>query len=668
MDGMMPPAAVTADLAQMLQGEHIAPMGPTLIETFGVDEQALLGRLIGYVMDAEDSTANARAEADKARRYKDGDQWTEEEKRILRQRRQPLVWNNVIARKVELLRGMERRGRSDPKAYPRTPSEENLADAATQVLRYVSDDQRYDVIRSAVFDNMLVEGFGGCEVIVEPDQVHGDYRVVINHIPWERLFYDPHSQHPGFSDAKYIGMMIWLDREDALDRYPDGDGALASTFEASRSDTYDDKPRMSWCDNQRSRVRVIQIWWKRRSDWWTATFTQGGFLEQPMRSPYEDRHGNAMCPIIMRSAHIGRDNDRFGVCRDFIPIQDSINKRESKLLHALSVNQLILEQGAVQDVEETRREANKPDGVIVHNPEMKLVIHKDTAEIQGQFQLLQYAIGQMNVQGPNASMGGKDPRELSGRAIIAQQAGGMVEHEPIADELRQHTHKVMESVWLRVRQFWSAERWIRVTDNDKNTRFVGINKRITLADELQAMPPDKAAMLAQRLMLRPGDPRLETVVRLENSLDQMDVDITVEEGPDSPTMQAEQFAQIMQLPREILQQFPPEFIIKASSLRNKDELVQMLKDHQTQQAAGQQQQQQAAQSMQQAQLAKLQADAADKIAQAKDRGAQSLVRLHNIAADHAEMGAQPTPMDVGMTGADAPAPTMPGPQPPAYMP
>ena len=640
MDGL---AAILPPMDDMLG----MPPPPSVFDVLGVDETRLLGRLLGYFREAEDASWEERAEAAKARRYKDGDQWTEAEKAVLRARKQPLVWNNIIGRKIDLYRGTERRARSDPKAYPRTPAEENLADAATQVLRYVCDDQRYDVIRSAVFDNRAVEGLGGCEVIVEPDPVHGDWRIVVNHIPYERLFRDPHARHPGFSDAKYLGMVIWQDYDDALDTYPDGFDALQATFEAARSDTYDDKPSYTWCDTSRRRVRTIQIWWKFRRDWYVASLTQGGFLELPMKSPYEDRHGDGMCPIVMRAGKMDQENRCFGLCRDMIPIQDSINKRESKLLHSLSVNQIILEQGAVDDVEHTRREANKPDGVIVKNPGADLVIHKDTAEIQGQFQLLQYSISQMNVQGPNASLAGKDPRELSGRAILAQQSGGMVEFEAFADEQRQHTHKVMEAIWLRVRQFWSAERWIRVTDEQKNVKFVGINRRVTLEEHLKEIPAEKAQATVQQLMLQPGDPRLQMVVRLENALDSLDVDITVEEGQDVPSLQAEQFAQLMGLPAEILSQLPPELIIRASSLRNKDQLIELLDEHQKQQEAGKQQALAAAQTMQQAQLAKVQADAADKLAAAKDKGAQSLVRLHGIAADHATMGAQPVVPGLG---------------------
>lgn len=650
-----------------------AATGPTIDSGWPGDLPELLERLIREFEDAEESSADARAEGERARDMTNGIQWTAEEIRILKQRRQPVVWNNIIGRKIELLRGLERRGRSDPEAYPRNPVDNVRADAATQALRYIADENRFDVVRSSVYDNMLVEGFGGAEVIVEEQQDGDGYDVVINQIPWERLYYDPHSQHPAFTDANYLGVVIWLDWDDALDRYPGCDDILGDTLDNSRSDTYGDKPGTAWGDTKRRRVRVVQHYWKKRKDWWMATFTKGGFLVDPVKSPYQDRHGNATCPIILRGAKIDRDNNRFSMVRDLIPLQEAINKRESKLLHSLSVNQLIIENGAVDDVDLTRKEASKPDGVIVKNRGFEFEIHKDQAEIQGQFELLQYSVAQMQMHGPNAAMSGKDPREMSGRAIIAQQSGGQLENEPMSDALRQWTHKIYEACWMRVRQFWTGPRWIRVTDSNKATQFVGLNHPVTIASllekldqsqplppQLQGMKPEDARAVQFGLQLPPNDPRLQMPIRIENDIGDMDCDITVEEGPDNPTMQAEQFQMIMQLPPQILVQLGPEFIIQASSLRNKAELVKLLEANQQKNAGAQQAQQQAQQAMQAAQVSKVQADAADKKASAMERmhgmavehatlpgdiaGAQAntLATVHSMAMDHAAMS-QPEP-------------------------
>lgn len=630
--------------------QRSAPQGPTIDaqQAWPGDIGDLLGKIVRDFEEAEWASTDARAEAERSRDFHDGRQWTAEEIQILRARRQPIVWNNVIGRKIELLRGLERRGRSDPEAFPRNPVNNVRADAATQALRYIADENRFDVIRSDVYDNMLVEGYGGAEVIVEEQRDGDGYDVVINQISWDRLYYDPHSRHKAFTDANYLGVVIWMDYDDALDKYPGCEDILNAMLAGSFSDTYDDKPFSSWCDAKRRRVRVIQHHWKKRQDWWTATLTKGGFLEEPMKSPYLDRHGNATCPLILRSARVDRDNNRFGVVRDLVPLQEEVNKRRSKLLHSLSVNQIIMEEGAVSDVDHTRREVAKPDGMIVVNRGFEFKIQKDEADIQGQMHLLQDTVEQMQVQGPNAAMSGKDPREQSGRAIIAQQSGGQMENEPMADSLRQWTHKIYEAAWMRVRQFWTGPRWIRVTDSDKNTQFVGLNRRVTIADllgqidrtqplpqQLQGLPPEDARAVQFGLQLQPGDPRLQMTVRVENDIGDMDCSITVEEGPDNPTMQAEQFQTIMQLPPQILMQFPPEFIIQASSLRNKDQLIKLLEAHQQSQAQAADAAKANQQAMQTAQVQKTQADAADKRAQA-------LERMHGIAVDHA-----------GQPGADA---------------
>jgi hypothetical protein len=149
-----------------------------------------------------------------------------------------------------------------------------------------------------------------------------------------------------------------------------------------------------------------------------------------------------------------------------------------------------------------------------------------------------------------------------------------------------------------------------------------------LPQQMQGLSPEDAQAVQFGLQLPPGDPRLQMTVRVENDIGDMDCSITVEEGPDNPTMQAEQFQTIMQLPPQILMQFPPEFIIQASALRNKDQLIKLLEQHQQSQAQAADAANANKQAMETAQVQKTQADAADKRAQAMER-------MHGIAVDHA---------------------------------
>ena len=48
---------------------------------------------------------------------------------------------NRIRRKIEWLKGLEVKQRTDPKAFPRTPKHVDGAESATDAIRYVCDDQ-----------------------------------------------------------------------------------------------------------------------------------------------------------------------------------------------------------------------------------------------------------------------------------------------------------------------------------------------------------------------------------------------------------------------------------------------------------------------------------------------------------------------------------------------
>ena len=335
------------------------------------DEQH--ARLVRWFEESEQACTDARTRSQRDRAYVDGDQWTRAEREALKSRGQPEISINYCRRKLDLLCGLERRARTDPKAFPRTPVEEDRADAATQALRYIADDNDFSVLRSRVFEEMLVEGFSGIEVGLEDDG-QGGAEIRLTHVPWDRIWYDPHSRQADFLDARYKGIVIWMDRDQLIETYPDAEDVIEGSFSTTGIGVteYGDRPDyLLWTDNQRVRCRVVQCHWSEAGDWWSATFTRGGYLAEPARSMFKDRRGKSACSLILQSAYIDQENNRYGMVRDLISLQDEINKRRSKALHLLSVHQVIAEKGAVADVDKARREVARPDGYVEIMPGMK---------------------------------------------------------------------------------------------------------------------------------------------------------------------------------------------------------------------------------------------------------------------------------------------------------
>ena len=167
---------------------------------------ASLDKLKRYFAESAYKTKEARQNSLTCLDYYDSDQFTSAERKVLADRKQPDITINRIKPAVNGIIGVVERGRSDPKAWPRNPGQEDAADAATDVLRFVADCQPLPSASSAiVFLDMLVPGIMAALVGVD-----GDKQVTITQIRWEEFFYDPQSRRADFKDGRYLGVCKWM--------------------------------------------------------------------------------------------------------------------------------------------------------------------------------------------------------------------------------------------------------------------------------------------------------------------------------------------------------------------------------------------------------------------------------------------------------------------------
>ena len=456
-------------------------------------------RFVEMFEASEQATDEARQNSELARDYYDNKQYTEEEVAELKKRGQPVIVDNVIAGKVNWLIGQEMATRTDPKGFPRTPQHEKGAEAVTDAIRFVCDNNDWDEKRSEVWKNLLVEGFGG--VNVGHVYKRRGPEITIKHIPWDRLFYDPHSRKPDFSDARYKGEVIWSDADELQKKHPklkdQIDGALNRTH--TLGETYEDRPtHQIWGDKERNRVRVVLMHYLEDGVWKWVKFSYGLVLDRG-ESQYVDEDGESLCPLIMESAYVDRENNRYGEVHKLISQQDEINKRRSKLLHMANSRQTMGEKGAIDSVKALKRELARPDGHVEYNPGVdgkrpfEIIPNADIAA--SQFALLQEAKESIRGMGATEALQGSADGD-SGRAVLAKQQGAMRAITPLTDRLHRFTLRVYEAIWMRVRQLWTEEKWIRVTDDEHNIKFVGLNRPVTLAEELQVLSSDAQKNMA----------------------------------------------------------------------------------------------------------------------------------------------------------------------------
>jgi hypothetical protein len=538
----------------------------------------ILGKCLRQFRDAFDASFYERERGQQCRDYYDGFQYTPEEIGVLKSRGQPVITANQIAPKVNTLIGFEKRARTDPKAYPRTPKHEKDAEGATDALRYIAQQQAFDQKRSNVAENMAIEGIGAV-CIGAKEKKNGEYDITVNLIHWDRFYRDPHSRERDFSDAGFMGEVIWMDQDDAIAEYPGKESIIQGSYTTGGDDTFgstfEDRPKWVWGDISQRRVRVLKHRWKEPGKgWMIGIMCRGGWLWGPKPSPYLNEDGDPCCDIEAVSAFVTTENDRYGPVWNWLTIQDEINKRRSKALHRLTMRGVVASKGAVDNRAAAKRELAKPDFFVEVNPESRFDIVDGLAPMQGEMQLLQEAKAELNTIGVNPSLQG-DARAPSGRAQELQQGAALSEYAIYFDALRNWSWRVYKAMWCRVRQYWDGQMWIRVTDDESNLRWVGINRPVTVGEEVTQLMQNQEPVPPNLMAMAQFNP--DAITRIENPVADLDVDIIVEDGPDTVTVQAEQFQMLVELKKADPMAIPTEMVIEASNLRNKDRILEHLK-------------------------------------------------------------------------------------------
>ena len=164
--------------------------------------------------------------------------------------------------------------------------------------------------------------------------------------------------------------------------------------------------------------------------------------------------------------------------------------------------------------------------------------------------------------GPNQQLIQQFGQNVSGRAANMLQQAGLAELGPFLKNFRMWKLQRYEAAWCAAQHYWTADRMLRVTGDQQVAQFMQIN----------------GVQLDQY-----GLPQLV------NMLGNIDVEIKVDEGPDTETVMGDVFDLLMALAQNNVP-VPPAVIIEASALpiSEKKKLTQMMNAARPGEAAGQQ--------------------------------------------------------------------------------
>lgn len=531
----------------------------------GVNPSVDLSAVKRMAQEALDMGSETRNRSLIAVQYYHKKQLTAEEKAALRRRKQPDIVINRIRPAVNGTLGVLQQGQTDPKAWPRTPQDEDSADVATKTLRFIADYNEFDDIRIEGARDFLIQ-----HAVASILGADDNGRVTIEIIAPEEFLFDPRSRREDFRDARYLGIAKWLYADELIALYPGGKESITAAIDAAPAIPVDaaleDRPTggQPWIDRRRRRLLVVEMYYREAGVWHRCVFHAGAILEAG-KSAYLDGDKKPSCPIVAQSCYVDDENVRYGVVYDMLDLQDEINKRRSKALHLMNTRLVRVGLNYADSPENARREASRPDGVLIGNPDDVDILKQDDMT-QGNLLMLQEAKAELERNGPNPAILGRQGEDTSGRAVLARQQAGLVELAIVFAGHESWERRVYKKAWEIAQQYWTAADFIRVTDDEGAPQFVGINQPV-MGQAVVGMDPTTGLAMIQ-----------PQVLGYDNALAEMSVDITLDSVPDTATLQQEQFAVLAELAKLYgPQEVPFDDMLMLSSISDKSKILERRK-------------------------------------------------------------------------------------------
>lgn len=487
------------------------------------------GRLMSHFLSELDIQAGSRAEMALDEAFYDSHQWDEEDARILRERGQEPMVLNVVSQSINWLIGSQKRARTDFRILPRRKSALMAAQTKTQILKYLSDVNKSPYSESDAFSEAVKAGVSWLESGIQ-DDTDGE-PIYDRHESWRNIICDSTTRERDANDARYIFRPKWIDVDHAASMFPNRAAQIEMAVDSWDNSQYGDtvfgddamdsveqyrdavagRPDPGAPDFARRRVRLIEAWFKVPEE---ADIIAGGDFRGEVFDPYSRGHimeiatGRATVrrrPIFRVYVMVMTNKDAlwfgpspyrhnrypftplyayrdsatgapYGYIRNMRDPQRDINKRLAKALYIISSNKVIMDEGAVSDLDEFMEENARPDGVLVKKPGKFLELNIERGMEQSHLEVMQISMQSIQtVSGITDEAMGRTTNAVSGKAIGLRQDQGMLASGMVFDNLRATKQYHGEKLLSLVEQFMPDEKEMRITDARGDPEFIVVN-------------------------------------------------------------------------------------------------------------------------------------------------------------------------------------------------
>lgn len=530
------------------------------------DERKLMERIQRHYREARQHTANWRQDAREDYDFVAGEQWSEDDRQLLRDQVRPEVTFNRIGPVVDVVCGTEVQNRQEVRYIPREQGDVQVSEILTGAADWVRDNCDAEDEESDAFLDMVVCGMGWTETRLDYERDE-DGQVLIDRTDPMEMYWDPAAAKRNLSDASWIMRVRDMDKDEVRDLWPDKFEELSAAKQLWGDDETDDSPHVSIAGDQYSsgqndegsqrkrELRVIEYqWWEREEFYRVAdpatnkamsldkkqyrvlkmrfavfgvplqavrqvrrvyrrAFVAGSTLLEQGDSPY-DRGFTYKCMTGKRDRNT---NTWYGLVRAMKDPQRWANKWLSQTMHIMNSNAkggLLAERGAFENPRKAVEDWAKPDSVtIVKDGALsnRRIQEKSMAQFPAGMQgMMEFAVSSIrDVTGVNIEMLGMAEGNQPGVLDYQRKQAGITILGSMFDSLRRYRKEQGRVLLHFIQEYLSDGRLIRVV-GDESERYVplmreqGVATYDVIVDDAPSSPNQREQTFAVLSQMLPS--------------------------------------------------------------------------------------------------------------------------------------------------------------------
>ncbi len=397
-----------------------------------------------------------------ARKYYNGNQLPPDVLKIILERGQTPIVENMFKVIVNKILGYKIESISEIRLSPKQEEDRALSDLLNSLLQVFIQSENYDKAMIERDKNLLIGGLGVIQLWVIEDK-DKNIEIDIKALKPESFVIDYFSTDKNALDARRFHKMLEITEQEAMILFK------GTTI------------NFNYTNNEKI-ATIIESWYKEYNEE-TQTYQWNRYLWNKNAGIYKSElkpFKNGACPFIVAKLYTDELNHYYGLFRDIKPMQDLINYAENRMGNMMGSFKAMFEEDAVVDVAEfvetmsldnaiakVRPNALKDNKIQFMNNQADLSALSQKAEQKRQLLRL--------LAGLNDESLGMAVNRQSGVAIAQRRESGLMGLQTFlkaADDMDRLIFKLAVSF---ICEYFTKEQVFRIVDKKLGNRYFKIN-------------------------------------------------------------------------------------------------------------------------------------------------------------------------------------------------